>query len=58
MNNSVELKPCPFCGCKHLEIIYDGTEYTTFCYDCVTHGPLGINEADAFDRWNQRYEQQ
>jgi Lar family restriction alleviation protein len=57
--NTIELKPCPFCSNKDLEIL-DG-ELTGFAQwvncskeNCNTAGPARLSEKEAIEAWNTR----
>jgi len=52
-----KLKPCPFCGCKrelmiHAEHMSGGKVVT--CHTCDAVGPLGDDETEARNFWNDR----
>jgi Lar family restriction alleviation protein len=52
-----KLKPCPFCGCKNRlqvkrEHSVDGRVIE--CQNCYAVGPLGDDEAEARNFWNER----
>ena len=62
-----DLKPCPFCGSKNIEIIKDDDEIPRWsqCLDCVAEGPPIDYRFDgtpeearkiAIDNWNRRAE--
>lgn len=52
----IELKPCPFCGCKAL--IVGERRYGVFvvaCSQCTAEGPASIaSKRDAAKFWNKR----
>lgn len=51
-----ELKPCPFCGWKHINTFIEDF----FCWRCECHrcgaSVKGMNRKDAEDAWNRRVE--
>lgn len=51
-----ELKPCPFCGSKNIEV-FGKDEYWTRCTECGASGPEDYNATpeDAIRAWNQRF---
>lgn len=59
-----ELRPCPFCGSKQLDVFdkdkrdsygdYLETVYQVECWNCDTAGPEGPSEEEATDLWNKR----
>lgn len=57
-----DLKPCPFCGSKRVQLYqdYDDDDYcVTYyveCYDCGGRGPSGSDteEKNAAAAWNRR----
>lgn len=54
-----ELKPCPFCGYKSVEILEDDNEYLyyrffTQCQKCGAGAKRGHTEEDAAKEWNRR----
>ena len=56
---TVDLKKCPFCGCKELSIAMSGVEVEplrqVFCHDCGATGPSdGEQELSAEALWNGR----
>jgi hypothetical protein len=58
-NESIFL-PCPFCGSKRIEVIYDDG-YSVGCRDCSTYvapflGPCADNKQKHIDFWNTRAE--
>ncbi len=56
MENEVELKPCPFCGNKYVDITSNGMEsYSVICRSCGAEGP-GAPLKYVIDVWNRRIE--
>lgn len=53
-----ELKPCPFCGSKKLEVCYtvDYEERLVSCNDCDADGPMCSTREMAIEAWNRRAE--
>lgn len=57
---SVKLKPCPFCGCKNVQIYsYDETtdeEAFLYCHcpDCGSSTAICNDEKIAAEKWNRR----
>lgn len=54
-----ELKPCPFCGYKGVEILADDNEYLFYrffaqCQKCGAGAKRGHTEEDAIKEWNRR----
>ena len=49
-----ELKPCPFCGNKDVDISHVMGEYWVTCY-C---GSMRQSKQEAVDSWNQRVSQE
>ena len=47
-----ELKPCPFCGGKNLELL----TWNVRCTDCHTWGPADFSDEQAIKLWNKREE--
>lgn len=62
MSDELELKPCPFCGSKNVEIseekyMYTDEEYTVvICQECRSTGPHSITDRMARITWNGRGE--
>lgn len=53
---SNELKLCPFCGGKRLELWHCGPVYHVVCNTCGAMSGGGGTEAEAVKLWNQRKE--
>lgn len=58
-NGMAELKPCPFCGYKGIEILTDGNEYLYYryfsqCQRCGAGAKRGHTKEDAVKEWNRR----
>ena len=56
-----ELKPCPFCGYKGVEIFADDNEhlyyrYFSQCQRCGAGAKRGHTKEDAVKEWNRRAE--
>ena len=54
-----ELKPCPFCGYKGVEIFADDNEYLYYryfsqCQKCGASAKRGHTKEDAVKAWNRR----
>ena len=56
-----ELKPCPFCGCKSIDIIrikdsfWDtGETYHVKCANCNVETQTYFRKIDAIEAWNRR----
>ena len=54
-----ELKPCPFCGYKGVEILADDNEhlyyrYFSQCQRCGAGAKRGHTKEDAVKEWNRR----
>ena len=58
MENSEELKPCPFCGgeaCKMIEeVTYSTPQYSVQCQNCKFETLMFDYEAEAVAAWNSR----
>lgn len=52
-------KRCPFCGASDKWLIVVQSEvghlFWVMCKDCRTHGPVGVFEDEAVNRWNDRW---
>ena len=54
--SSIELKPCPFCGCEaRLTQYFPGRNYSVQCSVCGAATLHYTNEVDAARAWNRRY---
>lgn len=56
---TIDLKPCPFCGGKAIEIWFENGHYQIGCnngenFGCNIRGPIMFNRADAIKVWNNR----
>ena len=49
-----ELKPCPFCGSKHIETKYLCFRPFIICYKCHAQIPCYNNYKQAKEAWNRR----
>ena len=54
-----ELKPCPFCGYKGVEILADDNKYLYYryfsqCQRCGAGAKRGHTKEDAVKEWNRR----
>ena len=54
-----ELKPCPFCGYKNIQILVDKNEYLYYryfsqCQRCGASAKRGRTKEEAIDAWNRR----
>lgn len=54
-----ELKPCPFCGYKGVEILADDNKYLYYryfsqCQRCGAGAKRGPTKEDAVKEWNRR----
>jgi Lar family restriction alleviation protein len=50
-----ELKPCPFCGCKNINLIdYHGGIVFVQCDDCCATFPHFDTKEEAINAWNRR----
>lgn len=54
-----ELLPCPFCGYKHVGVLYDplnngGSSAYVACPKCGAVGVPHMDEATAIAAWNRR----
>ena len=64
MNDSIKLKPCPFCGSTNVKIVGNHTNddcgwyysYYVFCRDCGARGAEKRDEEKplAIRAWNRR----
>jgi Lar family restriction alleviation protein len=50
---SVELKPCPFCGSKDVEL-FGFLNLYVYCFSCKCEGPSNENKNKAIAKWNKR----
>jgi Lar family restriction alleviation protein len=55
-----ELKPCPFCGCKAVDIVEDDNiylhlRYQVFCGRCGASSGRHHTKQKAIEAWNRRY---
>lgn len=53
------MKPCPFCGSASVMVgvcfSSDAEdEWSGECFDCMAHGPVAKDAAEAVEKWNQR----
>ena len=53
----IELKTCPFCLSKNVDIIDKGAMkgYAVLCTNCESEGPEAGNHQQAAEAWNSRY---
>lgn len=58
-----DLRPCPFCGSKKVDIVqkarynmnvYAGTDRYVLCIDCCSSTAHYISDHDAINAWNRR----
>ena len=49
----MELKPCPFCGCKYID--FSGGDRWAMCTSCLSEGPVHLTREKAAIAWNTRY---
>ncbi len=49
-----ELKPCPFCGSKEVEMQGNSHHSWVVCDNCSTEGPVAPSQDEAVERWNER----
>ena len=54
-----ELKPCPFCGYKGIEILKSENEYLYYpyisqCQMCGASARCGRTKQEAIEAWNRR----
>ena len=57
MQKMAELKPCPFCGGKDLQVVnVYGEDYYVDCQTCTTCGPSADTYEEAIEAWNRRAE--
>ena len=52
----MELKPCPFCGNKHVRIV-DNHGWWCTCDSCDSLGPFKASIEEAITAWNTRYKE-
>ncbi len=52
---SIEIKPCPFCGCSG-ELHKDRGDWIIWCFSCGAGGPFSSSEDKAINEWNTRSE--
>jgi len=61
-----KLKPCPFCGCKEIDVMggyedfYEDFQphlYYCECEDCRATSGLTVERKDAIKKWNARKEE-
>ena len=58
----MKAKPCPMCGCEHIEVIKseDFNDYLAVCPKCnfsfSERGLYGMWPEDAIDLWNEELE--
>ena len=70
MSEKVELKPCPFCGGKRVEVLNlleEQPEYeiiglskdnwNVLCSDCFGMGGTRRTAIEAVEAWNRRFEE-
>ena len=55
----IELKPCPFCGGKGVEILEDENKYLYYrymaqCQKCGANAKLSRTKEEARKAWNRR----
>ena len=49
-----ELKPCPFCGSKNVDVTKIGPEdWWLQCRGCGATGPIGESEEETIKLWNR-----
>ena len=51
---SEELKSCPFCGNKNIQLFLDDVNFAMLCTKCMAEGPICETEQEAIDAWNRR----
>ena len=51
-----ELKPCPFCGSRDVEVVHPGRCWVILCNTCQAEGPTDLGESGAIEAWNTRAE--
>lgn len=49
-----QLNPCPFCGSNEISP-HTGNRFWVACLTCWAEGPSADTQAEAAERWNQRY---
>jgi len=57
MTDTVELLPCPFCGCSELHSFEHSENDVSFgfqCMNCWMTGPQFITKEEAVTAWNNR----
>ena len=60
MEPTVELKPCPFCGCEEVCMMhlstYKAKRHYVLCLnsDCSAEGPVDLGWSGAAEKWNTR----
>ena len=54
MTDHIDLKYCPFCGEKE-EICYANTHKAVYCRNCLSEGPISVDETRAVAAWNKRH---
>lgn len=61
MNDSIKLKPCPFCGGEAIlmsrETNYFATRFFVICDNCHASSKWCKNKEEAAEAWNRRAEQ-
>lgn len=51
-----DLKPCPFCGSKHVVIVFgNGDDHLVECESCAACGPTEDTRQEAAEAWNRRH---
>ena len=54
MSNNTELKPCPFCGGKNIEIVKGKYFWRGTCCSCGATSPYSHYKKTAIEAWNRR----